>query len=42
MGVFMKWILGTLLAGLVWLVTRYTVEYFRPYKKIPAYLREKG
>jgi hypothetical protein len=31
---FVKWFFTLLLAGLAWLVGLYTVEYFRPYKKI--------
>jgi hypothetical protein len=30
----LKWFLGALMAGLVWLVAGYTDEYLRPYKKI--------
>jgi hypothetical protein len=30
----LKWILGALMAGLLWLVAGYTDEYLRPYKKI--------
>lgn len=28
-----KWILASLIAALLWLVGKYTVEYFQPYKK---------
>ena len=31
---FFKWFATALMAGLAWFVTSYTVEYFRPYKKI--------
>lgn len=34
MTTFIKWIFTALFAALAWLVTGYTVEYFRPYKKI--------
>ena len=34
MFVIIKWIIAALLAGFAWLVTGYTVEYFRPYKQI--------
>jgi hypothetical protein len=34
MFVIAKWIIAALLAGFAWLVTGYTIEYFRPYKKI--------
>ncbi len=30
---FIKWGTTALLAGLVWLVGKYTAEYFTPYKK---------
>jgi hypothetical protein len=30
----LKWIVGALMAGLLWLVAGYTDEYLRPYKKI--------
>jgi hypothetical protein len=29
-----KWIVAALFAGFAWLVTGYTIEYFRPYRKI--------
>jgi hypothetical protein len=29
----LKFFVGVLLTGLVWLVGSYTAEYFRPYKK---------
>lgn len=28
-----KWIAAALLAGLAWLVGKYTTEYFKPYKR---------
>jgi hypothetical protein len=37
----LKWIIAALLAGFAWLVTGYTIEYFRPYKKISLRLRKK-
>ncbi len=30
----LKWFVAALFAGLAWLVTGYTVEYLRPYKRI--------
>jgi len=36
-----KWIFGALLAGLAWLVAGYTDEYFRPYKKVRASVKNK-
>lgn len=33
MMVTIKWILTALFSGFAWLVTSYTFEYFRPYKK---------
>ena len=41
MFVIVKWIIAALLAGFAWLVTGYTVEYFRPYKKINMRVRKK-
>jgi hypothetical protein len=41
MFVIVKWIVVALLAGFTWLVTGYTIEYFRPYKKINIKLRKK-
>lgn len=41
MSAFLKLTFATLLTGLVWLVARYTVEYYRPYRKIPVYLRDR-
>ena len=29
----LKWIAAALLAGLTWLVGKYTAEYFHPYNK---------
>jgi hypothetical protein len=37
----LKWVLGALVAGLLWLVAGYTDEYLRPYKKIRTGLRRK-
>ena len=36
-----KWIAAALIAGFAWLVTGYTVEYFRPYKKIGVRVKRK-
>jgi hypothetical protein len=33
MFIVVKWIVAAILAVFAWLVTGYTVEYFRPYKK---------
>ena len=41
MFVIVKWIFAALLAGFAWLVTGYTVEYFRPYRKIGIRLKKK-
>jgi len=41
MFVIVKWIAAALIAGFAWLVTGYTIEYFRPYKKIGIQLRKK-
>jgi hypothetical protein len=41
MFVIVKWIIVALLAGFAWLVTGYTIEYFRPYKKIGIRLKKK-
>jgi hypothetical protein len=41
MFVIVKWIAAALFAGFAWLVTGYTVEYFRPYKKISMRDRKK-
>jgi hypothetical protein len=40
MFVIVKWIIAALLAGFAWLVTGYTIEYFRPYKKIDIRFRK--
>jgi hypothetical protein len=37
----MKWIATALFAGLAWLVTGYTVEYFRPFKQAGTRVRNK-
>lgn len=37
----LKWILGALIAGFMWLVAGYTDEYLRPYKKIRTGVRKK-
>jgi hypothetical protein len=37
----LKWIAAVLVAGFLWLVGMYTDEYFRPYKKIRARVRNK-
>ena len=36
---FIKWIFVGLFTGFAWLVTGYTVEYFRPYKRVGIRLR---
>jgi len=36
-----KWIAAALFGGLTWLVAGYTVEYFRPYKKIRMTRKKK-
>ena len=41
MFVIVKWINAALYAGFAWLVTGYTIEYFRPYKKIDIRARKK-
>jgi hypothetical protein len=41
MFIIVKWIAAALIAGFAWLVTGYTVEYFRPYKKISMRARKK-
>ena len=41
MFVIVKWIAATLFAGFAWLVTGYTIEYFRPYKKIDVRIKKK-
>jgi hypothetical protein len=41
MFIIVKWIVVALLAGFAWLVTGYTIEYFRPYKKINIRFRKK-
>jgi hypothetical protein len=30
---FLKWLFTAFFAAIAWLITGYTVEYFRPYKK---------
>ena len=39
MSMIIRWVAAALFAGLAWLVTGYTVEYFRPYKKIRVSVR---
>ena len=41
MFVIVKWIAVALFTGFAWLVTGYTIEYFRPYKKIDIRLKKK-
>ena len=41
MFVIVKWIIAALFAGFAWLVTGYTIEYFRPYKKINIRVTKK-
>ena len=40
MSLVIKWMAAVLLTGLAWLVTGYTVEYFRPYQKIRVNTRK--
>lgn len=42
MFVIVKWIVVALLTAFAWLVTGYTIEYFRPYKKINIKLNKKN
>jgi hypothetical protein len=37
----LKWIMGALVAGFLWLVAGYTDEYLRPYRKIRTGTRKK-
>ena len=41
MFVIVKWIIAALLTGFAWLVAGYTIEYFRPYKKINIRFRKR-
>ena len=41
MSTVIRWGVAALFAVLAWLVTEYTVEYFRPYKKISVRIRQK-
>jgi apolipoprotein N-acyltransferase len=41
MFVIVKWIAVALFTGFAWLVTGYTIEYFRPYKKIDIRPKKK-
>jgi len=41
MFVIVKWIAVALITGFAWLVTGYTIEYFRPYKKIDIKFKNK-
>ena len=41
MFVIIKWIFAGLFAGFAWLVTGYTMEYFRPYKRVGIGIRNK-
>ena len=41
MFVIIKWIFVGLFAGFAWLVSGYTIEYFRPYKRAAIRLRNK-
>jgi hypothetical protein len=36
----LKFLVGAILGSLAWLVTGYTVEYFRPYKPVKAKVRK--
>lgn len=42
MFVIIKWIVVAIITGFAWLVVGYTIEYFRPYKKINIRLRKKS
>jgi hypothetical protein len=37
----LKWVIGALMAGFLWLVAGYTDEYLRPYRKIRTGLPKK-
>jgi hypothetical protein len=37
----LKFLVGALLGSLAWLVTGYTVEYFRPFKQAGTRVRNK-
>ncbi len=39
--IVIKWIFVGLVSAFGWLVTGYTVEYFRPYKRASIRLRNK-
>jgi hypothetical protein len=41
MFVVVKWIAAALFTGFAWMVTGYTIEYFRPYKKPSIRSRKK-
>jgi hypothetical protein len=41
MFVIVKWIIAALLAGFAWLVTGYTIEYFRPYRKVGIRIKNR-
>jgi len=37
----LKFLVGALLGSLAWLVTGYTIEYFRPFKQVDTRIRNK-
>ncbi len=41
MFMIIKWIFTALFTGFAWLVTGYTMEYFRPYKRAGIRVRSK-
>jgi apolipoprotein N-acyltransferase len=41
MFVIVKWIAVAIITGFAWLVLGYTIEYFRPYKKMGPRFRKK-
>jgi len=41
MFVIIKWISAGLFAGFAWLVTGYTVEYFKPYQRVGIRVRNR-
>jgi len=41
MFIIVKWIAVAIITGFAWLVVGYTIEYFRPYKKVGPRFRKK-
>jgi hypothetical protein len=41
MFIIIKWISAALFAGFAWLVTGYSLEYFRPYKRAGIRVRNR-